>query len=99
MLCDAAAAHSAHQATLQQQGHHGWQARSQQLAAGRGSAAEVCAESWPDQDLLDSCVDCVACWRQSTGHWAAVSQPQTAFGYDIRRGTNGIWYATGIFIR
>lgn len=99
MLCDAAAAHSTHQATLKQQGHHGWQARSQQLAAGRGSASEVCAESWPDQDLLDSCVDCVACWRQSAGHWAAVSQPQNAFGYDIRRGTNGIWYATGIFIR
>lgn len=98
-LCNAAAAHSAHQAMLKQQGHHGWQARSQQLAAGRGSASEVCAESWPDHDLLDSCVDCVACWRQSAGHWAAVSHPQTAFGYDIRRGTNGIWYATGIFIR
>jgi hypothetical protein len=99
MLAEAAAAHSAHQASLRRQGHHGWEQRSRQLAGGRGGAAEVCAESWPQQDLLDSCVDCVACWRQSAGHWQAVSSPQAAYGYDIRRGGNGIWYATGIFIR
>ncbi len=99
MLAEAAAAHSAHQASLMRQGHHGWEQRSRRLAGGRGGAAEVCAESWPQQDLLDSCVDCVACWRQSAGHWQAVSSPQAAYGYDIRRGGNGIWYATGIFIR
>jgi len=99
VLATAATAHSAHQASLMRQGHHGWQRRSQQLTGGGGGASEVCAESWPDQDLLDSCVDCVACWRQSAGHWQAVSSPQTAYGYDIRRGNNGIWYATGIFIR
>jgi len=98
-LAAAAAAHAAHQARLRRQGHHGWEARSQQFAGGRGGASEVCAESWPDQDLLDSCVDCVACWRQSAGHWQAVSSPQAAYGYDISRGANGIWYATGIFIR
>ena len=98
-LSNAAAAHSAHQARLQVQGHHGWAKRSQQLTSSDGTASEVCAESWPGQDLLDSCVDCVHCWRQSTGHWQAVSSSQTAFGYDIRRGKNGIWYATGIFIR
>jgi len=97
-LAEAAAAHSAHQARLQVQGHHGWATRSRQLATS-GGASEVCAESWPDQDLLDSCVDCVACWRQSSGHWQAVSGRQTAFGYDIRRSSNSIWYATGIFIR
>jgi hypothetical protein len=59
----------------------------------------VCAESWENQDLLDSCVDCVASWRQSSGHWNAVRSPQSAYGYDIRRGPNGIWYATGIFLR
>ena len=95
-LCAAAAAHSAHQARIHRQGHHGWESRSQQLG---GSVAEVCAESWPDQDLLDSCVDCVASWRQSSGHWNAVRSPQAAYGYDIRRGSNGIWYATGIFRR
>lgn len=98
MLCEEAAAHSAHQAKLQKQGHHGWELRSQQISNHRGPAAEVCAESWPGQDLLDSCVDCVSCWRQSSGHWRAVSSEHSAFGYDIRRGENGIWYATGIFI-
>lgn len=99
-LAEAATAHSAHQARIGRQGHHGWQSRSQQLA-GRvgGMPREVCAESWENQDLLDSCVDCVASWRQSSGHWAAVSSPQSAYGYDIRRGPNGIWYATGIFVR
>lgn len=100
-LCREAAAHSGHQAAIRRQGHHGWDARSQRVvgaAGGSGSASEVCAESWENQDLLDSCVDCVASWRQSSGHWGAVRAPQAAFGYDIRQGTNGIWYATGIFL-
>lgn len=98
-LCAEAEAHSDHQARIRRQGHHGWETRSQRIAAGRGGAAEVCAESWENQDLLDSCVDCVASWRQSPGHWNAVRGPQAAYGYDIRRGSNGIWYATGIFIK
>lgn len=102
MLCDEAASHSAHQARIRVQGHHGWGTRSQRIVGaigGAGSASEVCAESWENQDLLDSCVDCVASWRQSPGHWRGVSSPQSAYGYDIRRGSNGIWYATGIFLR
>lgn len=93
-LCTAAESHSAHQARIHRQGHHGWEKRSRHLG---GPAAEVCAESWEHQDLLDSCVDCVASWRHSTGHWRAVSGTHAAYGYDIRRGSNGIWYATGIF--
>lgn len=102
MLCQEAAAHSSHQARIRTQGHHNWGMRSQRIvgnAGGAGSASEVCAESWENQDLLDSCVDCVASWRQSSGHWNAVRSPQSAYGYDIRRGPNGIWYATGIFLR
>ena len=95
-LCQEAAAHSAHQAKIRTQGHHNWQTRSQRIGSG---ASEVCAESWENQDLLDSCIDCVASWRQSAGHWNAVRGPQAAYGYDIRRGSNGIWYATGIFMR
>jgi hypothetical protein len=98
-LCREAAAHSGHQANIRKQGHHNWQTRSQRIAGGRGGASEVCAESWENQDLLDSCVDCVASWRQSSGHWNAVRSPQAAYGYDIRRGSNGIWYATGIFLK
>lgn len=93
-LCAEAEAHSAHQARIRRQGHHGWETRSQRLG---GAAAEVCAQSWEHQDLLDSCVDCVASWRQSSGHWRAVSGSHSAYGYDIRRGGDGIWYATGIF--
>ena len=101
VLCEEATSHSAHQARIRRQGHHGWETRSRRMSGGMGagSLAEVCAESWPDQDLLDSCVDCVASWRQSSGHWNAVRSPQAAYGYDIRRGPNGIWYATGIFRR
>lgn len=102
-LAQAATSHSTHQATIRRQGHHNWQSRSQQIAGNAGDLGgypqEVCAESWENQDLLDSCVDCVASWRQSSGHWSAVSSPQSAYGYDIRRGSNGIWYATGIFAR
>lgn len=101
MLCEEAMSHSAHQAGIRLQGHHNWGTRSQRIvgnAGGAGSASEVCAESWENQDLLDSCVDCVASWRQSSGHWKAVRSPQSAYGYDIRRGSNGIWYATGIFL-
>jgi hypothetical protein len=93
-LCQEAEAHSAHQARIRRQGHHGWDNRARRIG---GAAAEVCAESWEHQDLLDSCVDCVASWRQSAGHWRAVSGSHSAYGYDIRRGSNGIWYATGIF--
>ena len=101
-LAEAATAHSEHQARIGRQGHHNWQSRSQALAGrvgGGGYPQEVCAESWENQDLLDSCVDCVASWRQSSGHWSAVKSPQSSYGYDIRRGPNGIWYATGIFVR
>lgn len=102
MLCEEAASHSAHQARIRVQGHHDWGTRSQRIVGaigGAGLASEVCAESWENQDLLDSCIDCVASWRQSPGHWRGVSSPQSAYGYDIRRGSNGIWYATGIFLR
>jgi len=103
LLAREAAAHSGHQARIRRQGHHDWQTRSQRihgsLSGAGGYPTEVCAESWENQDLLDSCVDCVASWRQSSGHWNAVKSPQSAYGYDIRRGSTGIWYATGIFAR
>jgi hypothetical protein len=94
LLCGEAESHSSHQARVRRQGHHGWETRAPRLG---GAAAEVCAQSWENQDLMDSCVDCVASWRQSGGHWRAVSGTHPAYGYDIRRGGDGIWYATGIF--
>ena len=103
VLLSEAAGHSDYQAEVHVLGHQGWGSRFQRIIGkllGRGTPGapvEVVAESWPDQDLMDSCVDCVASWRQSEGHWDAVKAQQASYGYDIREGTNGIWYATGIF--
>lgn len=104
LLLDEATSHSQHQANIRTQGHHNWDNRFQRirgrlaLFGGRsGTPREVVAESWPNQDLMDSCVDCVHSWRQSSGHWGAVRSPQSQYAYDIRRGSNGIWYATGLF--
>jgi hypothetical protein len=100
-LATAARSHSQHQASIGVQGHHNWEGRFHRLRRllGGGLPVEVVAESWPGQTMIDSCVDCVHSWRQSSGHWSAVRSPQSRFGYDIRRGRNGIWYGTGIFLR
>ena len=103
VLASEAASHSLHQASLGNQGHQNWSTRSRrilsQVSRPVSSPVEVVAESWENQDLLDSCVDCVSSWRQSSGHWNAVRSRHAIFGFDIRRGRNGIWYATGIFAR
>ena len=98
-LVEAAKIHSEYQARVQVQGHHSWESRYHQVRLGASvdEASEVVAESWPDQNLIDSCIDCVASWRHSPGHWRAVRGRHRLFGYDIRRGRNGIWYGTGIF--
>src|SRR5204863_6283522 len=92
--------HSLHQAGINLQGHHHWDQRFQsinsQLGAGMLSR-EVCAESWPSQHLVEAAEECVHSWRQSSGHWEAVSGKHDCFGYDMRLGTSGVWYATGIF--
>ena len=98
-LADAARRHSEHQASIGLQGHHNWETRYHRIRASvsAADAVEVVAESWPDQDLIDSCLDCVASWRYSSGHWGAVKRRHRMFGFDIRRGRNRIWYGTGIF--
>jgi hypothetical protein len=98
-LAEAAERHSEYQARIGVQGHHRWEQRFHQVRAvtDANGASEVVAESWPDQNMIDSCIDCVSSWRHSPGHWGAVRGRQRLFGYDIRRGRNGIWYGTGIF--
>lgn len=97
-LASGAAQQASYQAQVQQCGHQNFEQRFHQLSAAAGtSVTEVCAESWPGQTMIDSCVDCVLSWRQSSGHWRGVSRPHRVFGYDIRRGANGIWYGTGLF--
>jgi hypothetical protein len=97
-LASGAAQHSNYQASIGVQGHQNFESRYGQLSgAAGGSVSEVVAESWPGQNMLDSCIDCVQSWRQSPGHWGGVVRRHRAFGFDIRRGGNGIWYGTGIF--
>lgn len=101
-LAKEASSHSRDQAGMGVQGHHNWEHRFHRINArlpGDVSAQEVVAESWPGEDLMDACVDCVHSWRQSSGHWSAVRGRHPVFGFDIKRGGNGIWYATGLFGR
>lgn len=100
VLAAEAESHSGHQANIGLQGHHQWESRFHRISGQIGSTAtEVCAESWPGQGLFAAALECVHSWRQSSGHWSAVSGRQRLFGYDMKLGRNGIWYATGIFGR
>ena len=99
-LLKEAESHSRHQARIRRQGHHRWAARFPRINAllPRGlTAREVCAESWPGENLVEAAIECVRCWRLSSGHWSAVRARQRLYGYDMKRGGNGIWYATGVF--
>lgn len=99
-LVNEAKGSAAYQASIGRQGHHFWDVRFQRinnLLPFGLLASEVCAESWPGEGLLQAAIECVRCWRTSPGHWGAVSQPHRVYGYDMKRGPNGIWYATGIF--
>ncbi len=99
-LAGEAEKHSRYQARIRRQGHHHWDRRFRRINTRlpRGLVAcEVCAESWPGENLVEAAVECVRCWRLSEGHWSAVRAFHRVYGYDIKRGPNGIWYATGIF--
>ncbi len=97
--------HSARQAGMQNQHHADLIGASRQLQGETGvytsGASEVVAESWGavvgGENVLEAAFSCVDAWRHSPGHWGAVSRPHRFFGYDIARGANGTWYATGIF--
>lgn len=99
-LAEEAESHSDHQARIRLQGHHNWSTRFHRinrLLRGGLLAREVCAESWPGENLVEAAIECVRCWRLSSGHWSAVRARHQVFGYDMKRGDNGVWYATGIF--
>lgn len=105
-LAAEAESHAQHQANINLQGHHSWESRFHRIngrlsrrRGGSWAATEVCAESWPGQGLFASAVECVHSWRQSSGHWGAVRSSQPAYAYDMKRGSNGTWYAAGIFGR
>lgn len=97
--------HSARQASLQNQHHADLIATMHHLQAETGlglyNASEVVAESWGmvvgGENVLEAAFSCVDAWRHSPGHWGEVMRLHRFFGYDIARGANGTWYATGIF--
>jgi hypothetical protein len=101
---DHAQRHSQRQAQMQNQHHADIMAamhRFQQETGQAVMASEVVAESWGNvvggENVLEAAFSCVDAWRHSSGHWGAVSRDHAYFGYDIARGANGTWYATGIF--
>ena len=92
--------HSGLMARLRRSGHHQWETRFHRINGqipGGLTATEVAAESWPGQRLLAAAVECVRCWRLSSGHWRAVRAAHPCYGYDMKQGANGVWYATGLF--
>lgn len=102
LLADECESHAEHQAQLGVQGHHGWETRFHRIRERLGVGLlpqEVCAESWPGQSLWEAAKECVRSWRHSPGHWDAVRRPHRQFGYDMKRGPNGVWYGVGIFGR
>jgi hypothetical protein len=101
-LAAEASSHASYQARIGLQGHHFWESRFHKILSRLPFGLvpqEVCAESWPGQGLLESAIECVRCWRLSEGHWSAVARYHPYFGYDMKRGANGVWYATGIFAK
>ncbi|HTU26602.1 MAG TPA: hypothetical protein VMF30_14440 [Pirellulales bacterium] len=100
VLADEANRQSHYQAAVLVQGHQNWDSRVHRISSRVpriSDAKEVVAESWPSEPLVEACIDCVDSWRHSPGHWDAVRSRHPLFGFDIQRGRNGIWYATGIF--
>jgi hypothetical protein len=97
--------HSVRQASMHNQHHANLIATmgvlSSEMGEGVGSGSEVVAESWGNfvggETVLEAAFSCVDAWRHSPGHWSAVAGDHRYFGYDIARGSNGTWYATGIF--
>jgi hypothetical protein len=98
-LVEEAEEHAQYQADVRVQGHQFWDSRFRRILSrlpGGGAPREVCAESWGYENLVDAAIECVRCWRCSSGHWSAVRAQSRFFGYDMKRGANGKWYATGI---
>ena len=98
LLMQLASEQAQYQAQQQIQGHQGFPARCQKIGqAGMESAAEICAESWPeqrDESMLSLGTEMFRCWCQSSSHWAVACRKHKWFGADMAKGQNGIWYAT-----
>jgi len=90
--------HAGYQARVHQIGHQNWDARFQELVGKMPGYrfAEVCAMSWRNQGEQDAADEIFKSWRASPGHWSTVNGTCVFWGYAMSRGTDGIWYGTGI---
>lgn len=95
-----AADHSVYQARVTTLGHQNFGSRSARITStlGGGGASEICAQSWPNEGLYEAAIGCVRAWRSSSGHWSGAKKKHRYYGYDMVRGRDGIWYATGLFV-
>ena len=100
-IVEEATQHSTYQAKTGVLGHQNFNARASRIgqALGIDGASEVCAQSWPNEGLLEGAIGCVRAWRSSSGHWRAVRAQHNFYGYDMVRGHNNAWYATGLFVQ
>ena len=94
-----AQAHAERQAACCYQGHQGFEKRAAKLLAvfpGR-QVAEICAESWPEQEQCSEAelwAEAVRCWKQSPDHWSVASKRHWRIGAGLAKGENGTWYLT-----
>ena len=100
MIMRAAKDHSEYQAKTGVLGHQNFGARSAKISAamGGGGASEICAQSWSGEGLYEAAIGCVRAWRNSSGHWSSAKRKHTYYGYDMVRGRNNTWFATGLFV-
>ena len=99
-LQQAAERHAAYQAQVHVQGHQDWEARVAELRRQMPDChtfKEVANESWPGQDTNAAAYEMYRSWKLSAGHWSAVNGRCRYYGYAMRLGSNGVWYACGIF--
>jgi hypothetical protein len=96
-----AEAHAAYQAQIHRQGHFWWEQlrypRMRPQIPECHTFAEVVNESWPGQDQEAAAREMYRSWKLSPGHWSAVNGRCRYYGYAMVRGSNGVWYACGIF--
>ncbi|MDR1924832.1 MAG: hypothetical protein LBQ66_10700 [Planctomycetaceae bacterium] len=91
--------HAAFQAKNRVLGHHNYSARSSRIRAILGTGiSEVCAQSGLYSSQFEAAIACVRGWRGSPAHWRCVRAKQKYYAYDMVQSSNGLWYATGLFV-
>lgn len=98
-LLTEATGHAEYQAKNRVLGHQNFSARSSRVRAVLGeSISEVCAQSGMYGGHFEAALACVRGWRGSPAHWRCVRAKQKYYAYDMVQSSNGLWYATGLFV-